>query len=162
MPTVKEIVLSPEYSPEQQAAIAAAVADTKTHSNFVEYTWSDRIVQRGVQTFAVFGTTARELLDFDYAENEKRGIRFEYAPMIVDGRMLEQWPDEGRTGIAYLQRMTKNHGEPCEDAWRVTFMHTGWLRTSELELSNEQIEDIIADEADQGLDPLGLKPPGWV
>lgn len=151
------------YTAEQQAAIDAAVADTaNTLDGFLTYTWSDRIVERGAQRFAVFDSVARELLEeSELILEDGKGSRFEYVPLLVDGRMLERVPDEGRSGIAYLARTTQLRGVPCDGKWNVDYVHTGWLHTHELSLSNQQIGEIIAEEVDRGLDPLGTALPGW-
>lgn len=147
------------YTPEQQAAIDAAVAASAIPDESVDYAWSDRIVQRGVQTFAVFGPTARELLAFTAAGDA--WMQFEYVPVLVDGRMLELRPDEGRGGALYLMRRTHLRGAAVSDAWTTTYIHTGWLYTSELDMSRDEIEERIADEIDRGENVFTYRPAGW-
>ena len=115
------------------------------------------MVTRGNDRFAVFGGIAYQLLPFDFVH--EGDVRFDYIPAIVNGRMLYECPDEGKSGILYLYRKTKN-GIPGE--WFTSFSSAaGWLWTNELELTNEQIEDIIVDEIDSGMNVITRKPAGW-
>ena len=103
-----------EYTTEQLEVIKKRISNLDTCNGFIEYFWSDKIIQRGPQGFACFGPTSREfyttqtgnspfetqlLLDFQ----EEYAI--EYLPVIIDGKCLEECPEEGRSGMAYLSRM---------------------------------------------------------
>lgn len=133
-------------------------AAIKQESKFLSCSWSDRIVSRGKQRFAVFGDIAYELLPFESAE--EKGTRFEYYPVILDGRMFRMDPDEGRGGMLYILHMTSRRGEPT-DRWSTSFLQTGWLYVQELELSNEEILENIAEEIQAGENVLTRKPQGW-
>jgi hypothetical protein len=149
------------YTPEQQSAVDKAIAATsKTADGFLSYAWSDRIVQRGSQTLAVFGHMARVLLDAPDATDDL-GNRFEYVPLVVDGRMLEEVPEEGRDGMAYLMRMTHRRGEPIDSAWSVAYLNAGWIRTVELAATNAEIVENITQEAARGETPLTGGRAGW-
>lgn len=156
--------LNIEYTAEQQAAIDAAIAETKnTHDGFVTYAWSDRIVQRGPQMFAIFGSMARELLRFSESGDER--AKYEYVPVIVGGRMLEECPDEGRSGMLYLLRCVWRaapHNRGLIGVWSCTYMNTGWLHTEELALTNGEIEDRLVEEIMDGKNVLATQPAGWV
>ncbi|MDQ2077464.1 hypothetical protein [Marinimicrobium sp. ABcell2] len=144
---VKPIELGPVYNQEQQKAVEEAVASRKnTLNGFLYFAWSDRIVERGSQQFAIFGSMARELLPFAEVNDEKG--RGEYIPLVVEGRMLIREPDEGQSGVAYLYRDTPIGGEPSQ--WQAIWPSLGWLWTSELEMGNQEISERIAEEIDQG------------
>lgn len=151
----------PDYNSEQLAAIATALAEVGNNPHsFVEYSRSDRIVQRGAQTFAVFGSIARELLAFDRADNG--ADCFEYLPLVVDGQMIEQCPDEGATRVAYLMRCLRRRGQDvATPEWVATWIQLGWLYTRELELSAEQVAENIEHEIDQGACHITGGRPGW-
>lgn len=118
------------YSAEQQAAIDTALAAAQSNEH-CDYEWSDAIVQRPGQTFAVFGRRARLLLDVNEIDTDVH--RFEYVPMIVDGRMLEQRPHEGDWGVAYLMRATRLHGREQENPrWGVTYIALAWAVGSDI------------------------------
>jgi hypothetical protein len=156
-----EKLLAIDYTPEQQIAIAEALAEIESDkSGFCDYLRSERIVRRGEQTFAVFGHIARELLSFSDAEDE-RG-RYEYLPAIVDGQMIEQAPDEGSSGMLYLMRCTHRRGKPYPGKWTCAYLGRGWLRADELNLSNGEIADRIVDEIERGENVVTSKPAGWV
>lgn len=147
------------YSPEQQATIDTAVSAIDPTDRFISYYWSDRLVQRGMQTFAVFGSAAYEVIRFTDADDE--GTRYEYLPMLVNGRMLLEAPDEGRTGVIYLMRRTHRRGEPNPTGWMTTSLSAGWLHTRELDMNNDAIMDNIADDISRGENVLIRKPAGW-
>ena len=142
-----DTLLALPYCAEQQAVINAALAKiVADRSGFCEYSHSERFAFRGEQAFAVFGTVARELLRFSDAEDD-RG-RWEYLPVVIDGRMIECAPDEGQSGLLYLMRCTKRRGHPHTGAWTYGYLGNSWLYTDELTLSNEQISDNIARSLD--------------
>lgn len=149
------------YTPEQKAEIDLAVGDAVS-SRGIEYAWSDRLVERNGQMFAVFGGTARELLRFANLDDEDNGgAHFDYLPVVVNGRMLEECPDEGNSGVLYLMRCTKRRGQLRAGSWMACYMGMGWLHTSELELTNEQITEHLVTEIEDGQNVLTQKPAGW-
>jgi len=118
------------YSAEQQAAIDAALAAAQSNEH-CDYEWSDAIAQRPGQTFAVFGRRARQLLDVSEIDTDDH--RFEYVPMIVDGRILEQRPHEGDWGVAYLMRAPRLHGRKQENPrWWVAYIPLAWAVGSDI------------------------------
>lgn len=148
------------YTTQQQQAIQTAIESTQDVRG-VDYEWSTAIVERNGQPFAVFGSRAMQLLEF--SEVDTGTHRFEYVPMIVEGRMLEQQPHEGRSGIAYLMRCTRFNGKELDnDKWTVTYLPTGWIYTRELELSNAEILRNIADEDEDGHPWITGGRPGYV
>ena len=148
------------YTAQQQQAIQTAIESTHD-VRVVDYEWSTAIVERRGEFFAVFGSRALQLLEF--SEIDTGTDRFEYVPMIVEGRMLEQQPHEGRSGIAYLMRCTRSKGKELDDGkWIVTYLPTGWIYTRELELSNAEILHNIAEETDEGHPWITGGRPGYV
>lgn len=136
------------YSDEQMAVIEAAIEETKdTHNGFIEYHWSDRIVKRGNQIFAVFPWDAREAIIESMQKDD--GDKLEILPVVVNGKMLLELPDEGRVGMAHLYRLLDERGN-IKINWWVGFSGVGWLRVEELELPNNQIAQNIFDEIDAG------------
>lgn len=153
------------YTPEQLAAIDAAIVKANAEqiktAGWVSYDWSDRLAERGADQFAVFGDTAYHLSIPPRIEDP--GAAFDYIPVVLDGRMFREYPDEGRVGLLYLLRCAR-YGKKLypENPWQATFLATRWLFTSELELSNEEIAEHIAAEIDAGENVLTRKLPGWV
>lgn len=149
-----------EYTEEQQRIIDAALAKTSDDLNgFLTYEWSTEIVQRGKQTFALFGRIAREVMAAgSYCYDD---ISFDDVPVVVDGRMLLQDPDEGQSGVLYLRRITTLHGKPYSGEWYATYVPTAWLWATELKLSDEAIMENIEAEIDEGRNVFVSPPPGW-
>jgi hypothetical protein len=152
-----------EYPEDQATAIRKAVLEYRIEemgSGRLDTDWSDRIVQRGQQRFAVFGPTAYKLYGFDRVEDE--GTIFEYQPVIIGGRMFRADPEEGAGGMLYLMRclQRKNKANPSPK-WMGYLAECGWLRTDELGLSNEEIMENIAAEIDRGENAITKKPAGW-
>ena len=154
--------MSASYTTEQQDAIDAALEESKnTLNGWIDYEWSENIVERGPQRFAIFGHRAFELLRFDLIDDGENHI--EYQPMLVEGRMLLQSPDEGREGMAYLMRVNRAHGKTVDrPSWSVIYIPTGWLYTRELTLSNAEIDDNISEEIDEGAPHVTGARPGYV
>lgn len=154
------------YNPEQLAAIQRgvdeALAEARGSNGFITCEWSNSIVQRGADQFAVFGPTAYKIFPAQTIE-EPGMARIEYLPTVVSGRVLGQWPDEGRGGLLTLMRMTMRRGREIENpAWTTIFVDGGWLHTHELALTNEEVDDILVDEIMGGDNVLTRKPPGWI
>lgn len=126
---------------------------------FISTQWSDRIITRGKQRFAVFGNISYALLPFDRAGED--GTEFEYRPVTIDGKMFRMDPDEGAGGMLYLMRQTLKKGMPFDCEWQSTFLDGGWLHTDELDMTNDQIMDNICEEVDRGENVFTRKPPGW-
>jgi hypothetical protein len=121
--------------------------------------WSDAIVTRGKQRFAVFGGMAYELLRFDTAGED--GTEFEYRPVFCGGKMFRMDPDEGSGGMLYLMRRTMKNNIPENGEWTTSLLQGGWLNTEELDMTNDQIMENIVDEIDRGENVLTRKPAGW-
>lgn len=152
-----------DYTPAQQtvidAAIAAANATQKKTNDWVQYDWSDRLHTRGADQFAIFGKTAYHLRLPPVIEDQS--ATFEYIPVIIDGRVFREYPEEGRVGMLYLMRCTRRKGVSVEGPWIAAFLAARWLHTSELEQSNAEIAEHIAAEIDAGENVLTRKLPGW-
>lgn len=146
------------YTDEQQTAINKAINERLPYCS---YDWSDWIVNRGNEKFAIFGSIARKLLPFSRVEDG--GSICEYMPVIVDGRMLYRVPQEGASGVLYLVRMLQRKGKPIDNPkWYASYTTAcGWVYTEELNLGNEEIARNIADEIRQGENVLTIPPAGW-
>ena len=155
------------YTPEQLAAIQCGVdetlADAQGSHGFITCEWSDRVVQRGADQFALFGPMAYKIFPAQTIDDEGMA-RLEYLPAFsTDGRVFGMWPDEGRGGLLTLMRMTMRRGREIENpVWTTIFVDGGWLHTHELALTNEEVDDILVKEIMAGKNVLTRKPPGWV
>lgn len=143
------------YDEEQQAAIDDAMAELKRLENDPLVTVEHGTIhQRGIETWAIFGQTAYRL----YTENIRADgqLACECAPVVVNGQAIAMWPNEGQGGVLHLQRLhLRTTGEPVANPrWFGNYLGCSWLRVDELNLSNEQIGDIIAEEVLQGSTPL--------
>ena len=156
--TLDQLLAMP-LSDQQQAAAAAASAAAVSDDE-ATYTWSSRLVQRGSQLFAVFGSQAYELHRAARIEDPQSGGVFEYLPLLIDGRTLLEQSDYS-SGIATFMRCVQLRGEPYDGAWMVTYLNTGWIRTDELQMTNAQISERIADEIDRGANHItGIRSLG--
>ena len=154
-----------KFSTEQLAAIQRGIdetlADAQGSHGFVTCEWSDHIVRRGADQFAVFGPTAYKIFPAQTIE-EVGMARIEYLPAITDNRVFGMWPDEGRGGLLTLMRMTARRGREIENPkWTAIFVDGGWLHTDELALSNEEVDRRLVEEILDGENVLSRKPPGW-
>lgn len=109
---------------------------------------SSRIVKRGNEYFAVYGTQARKLI----RSNTDECL---ILPAIYKGKIMAQFPEEGRSGVLHVFYLKKRK------KWGATYMHCGWVHTFELELNNQQIADNIAEEILAGENVITQKPAGW-
>lgn len=149
------------YTEEQAAIIKNEVEEClclALRQNWVQYFWSDKVIKRGPQKFAIFGDTAREILNVSEIKDEEAHIQ--YLPVMVDGKMLEECPEEGSSGLLYLMRMFMSRGKPRSGEWSTVFLNTGWLYTEELKLSNQEILYRLMDEVDAGNNVFSTSPPG--
>jgi hypothetical protein len=131
------------YTDDQQQAIAEALSEA-TSCQGVTYTWSHQLVACGRQIWAVFGGVARELFTFRVVEEE--GTRFEYLPVVIEGRMLQEWPDEGPPGLLYLVRCTVRRGQPQAGHWLPTYLCVGSLWIDGPNLTNQELADRLIGE----------------
>lgn len=123
--------------------------------------WSEKVIKRGPQTFAIFGCIAFDVSKMKFTSPEcNPGCGKLCVP--INGKYLAVLPDEGRSGImgCYVIPDKKNKGKnilshPC-------FVSCGWLYTEELNLTNEEIEDNIINDVLQGENVFTNKPAGWV
>lgn len=155
------------YSQEQASAIADALAELRDNCadrrfrDFVEIDRTGVLAQRGKQLFAVFGGTAYSLFSGEVIDTDDDS-RFEWVPVLVDGHLIAEFPEEGRSGVLHLMRLTRRRGREVENPkWFASYLSGGWLNASELNQSNQQIIDNIADEVDDGLTPITGGRPGW-
>lgn len=137
------------YTPEQQRLIEKKLASHDTLDGFVTYEQSERIHTRNSgQVFAVFGIYAYELFHQQIDDDE---ITAEYLPVVIDGKSFGEFPEEGRSGVLHLFRISKYGGNIVEcPEWQASYISCGWLRTKELELSATEIIENITDEIDAG------------
>lgn len=148
----------PELTTEEAERLSRAALDearerVRRSPDFLALEMSDRIVRRGPQVFAVFGTVARELAEYSTVDAEGRLMAAR--PAFIDGRAVAQLPDEGRDGVLHY---LYSHRRSC---WTTAFIHTGWLWGRELEMTNEEIVNRISDDIDRGANVIFPKPPGW-
>lgn len=126
-------------------------ADLRT-SNFGDVDESDRLThyRSARQQFAVFGAYAYayELHSMISDEDERRVAM---RPALVGGKYYQSNPDEGASTILYWV-WTNRANMP---AWTLCWLaNTGWIRTSELEQSPEEIATNIFEEIEDGETPL--------
>lgn len=158
---------SVNYDDEQLLAIANGLKEwEKLKSCRWMFTSNNsRIFNKGNQTFVQFdGTTAYELLPFRtlHDEDTVNGSSFEYVPIIVDGKMFSQFPEEGSGGILYLMRCLRRRGKWLDSpSWAVTDMSLGWIRGSEIESTGIEIFENIVAEIESGENVISRKPAGW-
>lgn len=138
---------------------AGDVARSHSTDNFVDYEKTTELRQRGTQLFGVFGSTSYELHVGKFHHND---ILVEWSPLLVDGALIHESPEEGNSGIAHLIRIMNPRRKPSTYVWRAQFLPCGWLHTAELDQSNAEIRQHIADEVADGETPLtGRGLPGW-
>lgn len=125
---------------------------------FVSYDWSDRVVRRGKQVFAVFGGIAYDVskMKFNYDETCVTGTGKICVP--VCGRYLAQMPDEGQSGIMGMYIINRKGKNVTVGT---TFVPCGWLFTEELELTNYEIKENIFNDIARGENVFYPKPAGW-
>jgi hypothetical protein len=150
------------YTSEQAAAVASELSSIKPgHDRRTEcdYDFQGVLFQRrSGQLFGVFGQMAFALLCMRL---EEEGTVYEYLPVIHNGHVIGEFPDEGRCGVLHLMRCLKRRGVEQPGKWLMTFMSGGYLDTSELNMSAAAIAERIAEEVDAGLTPLTGGKPGW-
>lgn len=140
--------MNANYTTEQQAAIDEAVAQAVS-SRGMEYNHAGELAHHGItgEPFAVFGTTAYKLMTGAHHDTEVDTI-VEFLPVIMNGNLVGQFPDEGRSGVLHLVRISRRRGVDRPDAkWHASFNSAGWIYSHELSASNEEILSNIADEA---------------
>jgi hypothetical protein len=150
------------YTPEQEAAIREALLGIKPghdRRTGCDYDREGVLFQRrSGQLFGVFGQMAFELLCMRL---EEEGTVYEYLPVIHNGHVIGEFPDEGRCGVLHLIRCLKRKGIEQPGRWSATFMSGGYLDTEELNMKACEIAERIAEEVDAGLTPLTGGKPGW-
>ena len=135
-------------TPDARVAIDDAIAEFESPDCDIDYT--DRIVVRGAQTFAVFGDRAYELSVPERIADDY-GTEFEYHPVTRHGKLILCSPPEGSSRVLYLYRKIRNRGVACQSEWYCGGLQTGWLRADELTQSNAQIARNILAELDDGI-----------
>lgn len=156
-----------EYDAEQLEAIKIGLTEWEElkKDNFFCTEISYRIVKRKNDTFVQFGEggTAYKLFDYFELDDDKEGHVFQYLPVIVDGKMFAQWPDEGSGGILYLMICIKRRHKLIEaPTWHVTDLSLSWLHGEELDATDEQIHQNIIEDIERGENVFFPKPAGWV
>jgi hypothetical protein len=134
------------------------VSEECISNDFVHYEWSDRVIQRGNQTFAVFGSIAYDVTKLKFhSDVDVSGTGKLCVP--IKERYLGQFPDEGDSGILGLyivyRRNEKRLIKKC-------FVPCGWVYTRELTLSNSEIKNNIIEDVIRGENVFTKKPAGWV
>jgi len=124
---------------------------------FCAYEWSDRVIKRGPQTFAIFGCLAYDVTKQPFESvGQPRGTGKLCVP--VGGRYLAQFPDEGQSGIMGMYILNRNGKKVKSDP---SFVPCGWLYTEELNLSNKKIAENIMDDMADGKNVYYPAPAGW-
>jgi hypothetical protein len=123
------------------------------NDGFCAYKWSDRIVIRRKQTFAVFGDIA-----YDVSKMKFDGPGTGKICVPVHGQFLAQFPDEGATGIMGCYIL---HHKNQNTFVGPSFVPCGWLHTEELNLTNKEIQNNIIENIAQGKNVFSNKPAGW-
>lgn len=127
-----------------EKAIAKALEAQAKTRGFLSVDWSDKQVRRGDQQFAVFRGVAYDVTPFKVDDESGAAT---YEPIVADdGRLIRQSPDEGRDGVLMHVHTTRRRDQEV-DHHRATFISRPWIRTHELEQSNQQIAENIAKEA---------------
>lgn len=145
------------YSVEHQALIREQlICDWKQEiSSFGWVSYENaKVVERGKDKFAVIGDQAF-LLDPEGELNYDDDFKAEVIPVIINGEMIMQLPDEGSSGFLYLMKINKIRGKAYENPeWRTTYRSLSWIYAKELEMTNAQITQNIIEEIEQGKTPL--------
>jgi hypothetical protein len=134
-------------------------AKKQKNDGFVSYEWSDRVIVRGKQTFAVFGNVAYDVSKMKFTFDNTCVPGTGKLCVSIKGRYLAQFPDEGQSGIMgsyVLNRNGKN--KVCGP----TFVSCGWLHTEELGLTNAEITQNILEDVARGENVFTNKPAGWL
>lgn len=139
-----------QYDELQEQAVDEILETVlKNEDPSVQYHWSDGFDDSHGQTWVLFGNMAYELLSFRFAEKSEAQV--EYVPLLVNGKMLREVPDEGKVGIAYLMRFTHWKGvERPGGNWLVGFMKLGWLHKDEIQMPKDQILNKLQSEVSLG------------
>lgn len=133
-------------------------AEEQKNNSFVNYCWSGRVVKRGKQAFAVFGSVAYDVskMKFDVDESCRPGMG--RLCVSINGRFLGAFPDEGNSGIMGLYIVNRRGKNVMSDP---TFVRCGWVYTEELGLSADEISENITDEILEGKNVITTPPAGW-
>jgi hypothetical protein len=76
-------------------------------------------------------------------------------PAIYKGKLMAQWPEEGRGGLLYLIYIKG------KKRWVATYVSCGWIYTEELKLSNKEIWNNIVEDVVDGKNVWTRPLPGW-
>jgi hypothetical protein len=127
------------------------------YDGFCSYEWSNRVIVRGKQTFAVFGELAYDVTKQKFTvDNQLPGTG--KLCVAINGKYLAQFPDEGQSGIMGMYIISRN-GKKIKS--EPTFVPCGWLYTSELDLTNAEIAENIIDDVIDGKNVFTTAPAGW-
>ena len=125
----------------------------------VRHESSKRIVRRGKQIFAIFHGTAYDITPF-----RDHGIY--RLPAIVKGKAYARFPDEGSSGVLSVYifgpEAAKEYNVRLDRVgkWFCSYAPCGWIHEEELELSNKQIAENIAEEAEMNVFHV-ISVPSW-
>jgi len=128
---------------------------------FIEFEWSDRVVKRGAQVFAVFGHIAYDVtkMRFETPAGDDPGHRGCGRICVpIDGRYFAGFPDEGTCGVMGCYIVNR---KGVNQFVGPAFVTCGWLHTKELELTNQQIAENIVEDIEAGKNVYFSKPAGW-
>lgn len=127
---------------------------------FCDYEWSSRIVVRRRQTFAIFGDFAYDVSRQSFEGLDGPGTHRGEGKICVpvNGRYFLESPDEGSTGIMGCYVLHRRGKTIITDP---SFVPCGWLYTSEINLTNNEIFQNMIDEIADGENVFTQKPAGW-
>jgi hypothetical protein len=146
------------YTDTQLAQIQDKLDEAKSSNGWMVVEESDRLIECGKLRFAVFRRIAYPLLGF--VEARDAHLRVEFHPVILGGTMYYMSPQKGAGGLLYFMHFIERGRKPC-DRWIANWIPTGWLRTEELALSQEQIVQRLEVDVGRGGMVIMRKPTGW-
>lgn len=126
------------------------------NNSFLTYEWSSKVVKRGNQLFAVFGSIAYDVTKTKFTE-EGCSLGDGKLCVPINGRYLAEFPDEGSSGIMGMYIITRNGRRAVLNP---SFVPCGWIYTEELELNREQIRENIINDVLDGKNVFTNPPAG--
>lgn len=118
-------------------------------NGWVKFDESSKIVHKGKETYAVFGSIAYRL---NRIENDQGLI----LPGIQNGKVIGQFPEEGKSGLLHVYYLKK------KKKWAANYIQCNWINTREIEQTNDEIGENITREILAGKNVITNRPPGWV
>lgn len=128
------------------------------NDDFFLYEWSTKTVKRGKQIFAIFGSIAYDVTKLKfYPKSDIKGTG--RLCISIKGNYFAQFCNEGESGILGMYIISRK-GKIVKVF--PTFVCCSWIYTSELQLTNEEIEENIINDIAEGKNVITKKPSGWL